>query len=204
MRWVRRLLRAATWGMVGLGVAALTAAVLVPRTMGWVPLTVLSGSMEPAYPVGSQVVVEPLRGDDQTRDLEVGDVITFVLELDSSVPVTHRVVDKRWRQDGVPVFTTRGDANGADDDLELTGREIRGRVVYHVPYLGYVAHGLTPGQRDVVRIALALGLLGYAGWQLTARPGPGRRAPARHRGADRRRRWGPTAHPAGWATRVET
>ena len=59
-RIVRRLV-AALAGLVAVVVGAvLLAVVVVPRVAGWVPLTVLSGSMAPAIPTGSQVIVRPV------------------------------------------------------------------------------------------------------------------------------------------------
>lgn len=169
MRQMNRLSRIVAWVVAGAGVSTLIAAVVVPAVMGWVPLTVLSGSMEPTYPAGSQVIVERIEGNEEARGLEVGDVITFIPEADSAVVVTHRITAKQWRHDGVAVFTTRGDANDTDDEWRLTGREIRGKVVYHVPYVGYIAHALDQDQKDLGIGVLACALLGYSGWQfLTA------------------------------------
>lgn len=166
MRWVRVLLRTVTSLGLLVAVALLAALVVVPRACGWVPLTVLSGSMTPTYPVGSQVVVERVDGAEEANDLEVGDIITFLPRPDDPSLTTHRIVRKQWRQDGVAVFTTRGDANGTDDAWELTEQQIRGRARYHVPYAGYVATALTQEKKDTGIVVLAGGLLGYAAWQL--------------------------------------
>lgn len=186
MRWVRYGARILAWGLLALGVALFAALVVVPKANGWVPLTVLSGSMEPTYPVGSQVVVERVEGD-EVADLRVGDVITFLPRPESATAVTHRIVKKSYRQDGAAVFTTRGDANNADDTWELTEQQIRGKVRYHVPYAGYLATALTQEKKDLGVIALAVALFGYAGWQFVRGAVGSRRSrrrtaegPARH------------------------
>lgn len=68
--------------------------------------------------------------------MHIGDIITFQ-RPSASVPVVHRVADIR-EVDGVLAAVTRGDANDSDDP-ELLPLEGRGdRVVYHVPWLGYL------------------------------------------------------------------
>lgn len=162
---LRLVLRSLVWLVLAVGLGTLVAVVLVPRIMGWVPLTVLSGSMEPTFPAGSQVVVEPVEGMTDANSLEVGAVVTFMPRPDDSTLVTHRIVDKVWRQDGAAVFTTRGDANNITDEWELTYKQIRGEVRYHVPYVGHVANALDQDEKNLGIIAAATGLFGYAGWQ---------------------------------------
>src|SRR3546814_13140355 len=126
MRWLRLGGRVLLWILCGGGLAVFISVVAVPKFNGWIPLTVLSGSMEPTYPVGSQVVVERV-GPKDADDLEVGDVITFLPRPEDTSVVTHRIVRKAHRPDGIPVFTTRGDANNSDDQLQLTDQQIRGK-----------------------------------------------------------------------------
>ena len=61
------------FGLVLLALLTLLGAVLVlvvavPRVLGLVPLTILSGSMEPTLPVGSQVFVDPVESAEQARE----------------------------------------------------------------------------------------------------------------------------------------
>src|ERR687886_2359087 len=82
-------------------------------------LTVVSGSMQPALPLGSLVVVVP-RDADAVR---VGDVITFSPPRESRT-VTHRVVEVQGSGGDLRVHT-RGDANAVADPWTLnfpTGR----------------------------------------------------------------------------------
>ena len=57
------------------------------RIIGLQVFTVLSGSMEPNYHVGSLIYVKNV----DYKELEPGDVITFMLDEDTVA--THRVVD---------------------------------------------------------------------------------------------------------------
>jgi signal peptidase I len=146
--------------------ALLLAVVIVPLVLGWVPLTVLSGSMEPAVPTGSQVVVEPLEGEQDVARLGVGDVVTFMPRPGDATLVTHRIVQVAHDGEGRRSFTTRGDANAAPDQEVLTATQLRGVVRYHVPWAGYAANVLDPGQKRGGIVLAAAALIGYALWQV--------------------------------------
>ncbi len=92
---------------------------------------VLSGSMEPGIKVGSVVVVKP------SENYKIGDVITFGEISKIKTPTTHRIYEIKM-QGSQPVYITKGDANDAPDQREITGKEIIGKVLFSVPYAGYV------------------------------------------------------------------
>ena len=60
----------------------------VPRMLGYHIYTVVSGSMEPAIPVGSLVYINNMTPE----DVQEGDVIAFYGATDGSSIITHRVV----------------------------------------------------------------------------------------------------------------
>ncbi len=91
---------------------------------------VLSGSMQPAIKTGSVVLVWPV------SQYKIGDVITFGPNTGTQIPTTHRIVEMR-AQTGQPVYVTRGDANNAVDQREVSGKDILGKVHLAVPYIGY-------------------------------------------------------------------
>jgi signal peptidase len=146
--------------------ALLLAVVVVPLVLGWVPLTVLSGSMEPTVPTGSQVVVAPLEGEDDAAGLSTGDVVTFMPRPDDPTLVTHRIVGVAVDGEGRRSFTTQGDANAAPDAEPVTATQLRGLVKYHVPWAGYAATLLDPEQKRGGIVLVAAALFGYALWQL--------------------------------------
>lgn len=166
----RGLLGGAVRVLVGVAalavIATLVVLVVVPRVMGWVPLTILSGSMEPTIPVGSQVVVDPVEDADDVARIQVGDVVTYMPWPDDPTLVTHRVVGRGVASDGTVTVTTQGDANAEPDGLELGARELRAVVRYHVPYGGYVARLLDQQQKTLASAALAGGLVAYGAAQL--------------------------------------
>lgn len=173
----RQLVRAVSW-VVLLGATALvTLAVLVPRPAGATPYTVLTGSMSPAYPAGTLVVVRPVA----LADVRVGDVVTYQLRSGEPAVATHRVVGVGWTADGEKVLTTRGDANSAADAEPVREVQLRGEVWYSVPWIGRLNVLLSPDQHRLLVQLAAGALFLYAagvllhGWR--SRPA---RAAARH------------------------
>ncbi len=135
----------------GAGVCVLVLAAVViagPRLLGWRLMVVLSGSMEPVYPVGSVVYVRPA----SPREVRVGDPITFT-QSDGKTVVTHRVVriDSENQR-----FYTKGDANQIEDGGATPFSRLIGKPVFDVPGLGYAASYLaSPRGRIVFATVLA-------------------------------------------------
>ncbi|MBT9175599.1 MAG: Signal peptidase I W [candidate division WS2 bacterium] len=93
-------------------------------------MVVQSGSMAPAIKMGSIVVVKP------ADEYKIGDVITFGPYSKTKAPTTHRIFDIKI-VNGEPVYITKGDANNTPDTREITKRDVLGRVLLSVPYLGF-------------------------------------------------------------------
>ena len=121
------------------------------RLVGLRPMCVLSGSMEPTYHTGSLIYVKPCAPE----DVQVGDPITFVLNEDLDV-VTHRVVSIDAENQH---FYTKGDANDAPDGAPVYFKNLIGRPVFTIPYLGYVSH--PPGMYLAIALALVLIILTF-------------------------------------------
>lgn len=138
-----------------LGIAVI--AVAMPRLMGAVPLTVLSSSMEPTYPPGTMLVVRPL-AQDQLSEIRIGDVISFMPNSDDDTLVTHRVIGIRHYQTGGYTFTTQGDAN-ANVDAPVHGFKVRAKVLYGIPWLGWVNNVINQQGNRAWIIPTAAGLL---------------------------------------------
>ena len=153
------------------------------RVIGLTPYTVLSGSMEPTYHVGSLIYVKEV----EPSEVEVGDPITFVVNEDLLV-ATHRVVEidvQTSRQqtivdengeamvdaEGNPIyeevpldepayyFTTKGDANDAVDGAQVYYKNLLGEPVFTIPYLGYLSSWIQTKKGMIVSINVALILL---------------------------------------------
>lgn len=94
-------------------------------------LSVLSGSMEPTIHTGSIVVVKP------ATSYRIGDIITFASDRRDKTSTTHRIYDIRL-QTGKPIYITKGDANNAPDVKEVSQSDLMGKVLFSVPWAGYL------------------------------------------------------------------
>ena len=105
------------------------------RFAGIQVFSVLSGSMEPVYHVGSLIYVKSV----DPYKLESGDVITFMLDEDTVA--THRIVDVIPDEEDPTVirFQTKGDANSAVDGSLVHYKNVVGSPIFTIPKLGYVA-----------------------------------------------------------------
>lgn len=101
------------------------------RLFGIQVYSVISGSMEPEYPVGSLTYVNKV----DPSEIKVNDVITYVLPND--MPSTHRVV--RIDEEN-KLFYTKGDANETEDGAPVHFNNLVGKPVFKIPYLGYIAY----------------------------------------------------------------
>ncbi|MBU4353537.1 signal peptidase I [Candidatus Parcubacteria bacterium] len=119
---------------VFLGAIALIAVLLVvsafPITGNYKFLVVQSGSMQPEIKMGSVVAVKP------SDNYKIGDIITFGEMSKTKTPTTHRIVEMRVVE-GKYLYTTKGDANNAPDQNEVSQDKIIGKVLFNIPYVGY-------------------------------------------------------------------
>ncbi len=141
-------------GIILLVLAVLAGLLIIPKLMGYEEMAVLTGSMEPNYPVGSLIFVKEIAPD----QLEVGDVITY--RLDSDTVVTHRIVEIDKEAQTV---TTKGDANSSNDGSPVPYSEIVGKAHFKIPYLGYVSMNIkTPkGIMAICGVLIAIILLTF-------------------------------------------
>lgn len=145
--------------LVALCFAALAALVLVvvPLLTGSQTYSVLTSSMAPKYAPGTFLVVKPTPVD----TLQVGDVITFQIESGKPAVITHRIIGISAGQNGERTFTTQGDNNSVADELPVQEVQVRGKLWYAVPYVGFVANSLGNSDRGAMLQWAAVGLLGY-------------------------------------------
>ena len=117
-------------------VVLLAVALVGVRIVGLQPYVVLSGSMEPTYPVGSLIYVKST----DYKQLKVGDPITFLVSEDTVA--THRIIEVLPDEDDPNTirYFTQGDANDAPDGSSVHYKNIIGKPVFSIPYLGYVSN----------------------------------------------------------------
>ena len=132
---VKKLLQLLSTILVAL-VVLLAVALVGVRLAGIRTFTVLSGSMEPTYHVGSLIYVKKV----DPAAIRPGQVITFM--LDENTVATHRVVEVVPDEDDPSTlrFRTKGDANDAEDGSLVHYKNVIGTPVFTIPKLGYVAN----------------------------------------------------------------
>lgn len=122
----------------------------VPKLLGYVPYTVISGSMEPAIATGSLVYVKATVPEAVLAE----DVIAYYGGRDQDSVITHRVVENRTVE---REFLTKGDANTANDMTSVSYHNLLGKVEISVPQLGYAAQ-LLAGRSGKLAVISVIGL----------------------------------------------
>jgi signal peptidase len=103
-----------------------------PRFIGLSSFIIYSGSMEPKIHKGSIAIGKPTTA----ADLKVGDVVAFQTRT-STAPTIHRIYAIQ-KEAGQLLVTTKGDANESVDPNVIVVREGGSRIVYSIPYVGYL------------------------------------------------------------------
>lgn len=150
MKFIQKTLNILSWPVyLCIAVYLLIAA---PLVVGYRPVVVLSGSMEPTYHVASVIYYKAASFD----QISEGDPITYRAGEDSLV--THRVVEKLevTRQ-----FVTKGDANPTPDPSPVSYENVVGKATpFSIPYAGYfVDFGKKPAVIGVMAFILMAGML---------------------------------------------
>ena len=145
--------------IVAAGAVLAVLLVAVPRFLDGLALTVLTGSMEPGIHPGDVVVTSGIN-ESNISELKVGDVITFLPYPDDPTLVTHRIVAVSAGANGT-AYVTKGDNNNSNDPWgAMTATQIRGKVVYVVPYVGFARQWAGDNAGWVVT-AVGVLLIGY-------------------------------------------
>jgi len=105
-------------------------------------VAVESNSMIPAFHKGDILLISGISDKSRYGEfISVGDIIVFSVE-ERNTPIVHRVVE--INPDGT--FQTRGDANRGQQlpfEKHIEPGQIHGKVVFILPFLGWVKIGLT-------------------------------------------------------------
>lgn len=99
--------------------------------VGFAPMKVLSGSMEPTIKVGDLIMVRKLNAS----NIKVGDIITY--KMGSRTNVTHRVVEVSNVDNDIS-FKTKGDANNIEDSELVWEDNLVGKLTFRIPKFGYL------------------------------------------------------------------
>lgn len=145
MKTLNQLFKVLSW--VVIAVIAIYLAIAAPILLGYRPMVVLSGSMEPTYPVGSITYYHKCTFD----ELEEGKPLTF--NAGESL-VTHRMVTVNGLSRTV---ITKGDNNATEDPVPVEENQVVGQATdFAVPYAGYF---VTYGKKPIVIVIMAIILL---------------------------------------------
>ncbi|MFD5215153.1 signal peptidase I [Microbacterium sp. NPDC058345] len=131
--------------------------VVMPLLLGAHSYTVLTGSMRPGLEPGTLIAARPT----DPSEIRIGDIITFQLRSGQPEVATHRVVGVGVSGEGERIFTTRGDANNVNDAAPVLGVQVRGVLVYAMPWLGYINIWATPLTKSIVITVLGVGAIGW-------------------------------------------
>lgn len=164
MSLARKVGTFAGWTVIG-AVAGVLALITLPRIAGYVPYTVLTGSMSPAIAPGDIVIDERL----PARHLRAGDIVTFADPERRGRMITHRVrrIDVRGSEVAV---VTRGDANTVDERWRTRAAGHVGRVVARVPYAGFLTSWIRSPHGRLLLLVVPAVLLAVLELHATWRP----------------------------------
>jgi signal peptidase len=115
----------------------------VPQIGGFVPLIVLTDSMEPVIDGGDLIICRTI----DPKEIKEKDIIAFIDPAGNGTSIlTHRVVEI-VEQDGSRYFRTKGDFNNIEDKDLVPAEDLIGVYKSRIPAAGHVAMFMqsTPG-----------------------------------------------------------
>jgi signal peptidase len=155
---IRRVLDALLLALIIVVLGGVVLGKLVPLT-GRQTIVIGGGSMEPAVPLGSAVIIRPV----DAAQLAVGDIVSLKAGPQNTL-YTHRIVAVIDRPDGRWV-QTKGDANVDQDPTLVHASAIVGRTELVIPLAGYLIALLSIPSGVFFLVGLAASLLAGA-WLL--------------------------------------
>ena len=96
---------------------------------GYSSLKVVSGSMQPKIKVGDVVIIK------NSNNYNINDIITF---KDDGSYITHRII----KIDNGKI-TTKGDFNNKKDDKIIKTKDVVGKVILVIPFMGNIMNNLS-------------------------------------------------------------
>ncbi|WP_258067080.1 signal peptidase I [Arthrobacter sp. GMC3] len=153
---VRKMGRAVSYLLLLVAAFGALVMVVVPLATGSQTYTVLTNSMAPKYAPGSFLVVRPTPFD----NLRVGDVVTYQIESGKPAVISHRIIAVGVNQEGERTLTTKGDNNSLADAAPVKEVQVKGKLLYAIPYVGFAAHAAGQ-ERGALLPIIAVGFLGF-------------------------------------------
>ena len=125
---------------------------------------VQSGSMKPSIDIGSVLLVQPasqvkkIASPQPTSVFHKGDIVTF---LSGDNPVSHRVVEVE-ESDSQITYETKGDANRTLDQGKVSEKQILGKTVLVVPFVGHAVNFAKTQMGYIFLIVVPITLIIYS------------------------------------------
>jgi signal peptidase len=134
--------------------------IVIPKMTNSIPLTILTSSMEPLLPPGTLVVDQPVK----PSQVQIGNIVTYQIASGKAGVITHRVVGISRDSDGKRYFQFKGDNNAVPDADHVVDGQIKGRLLYSVPWIGVVSLWMNGPARAIVVPIAAGALFLFAAW----------------------------------------
>ncbi|MBR0426979.1 MAG: signal peptidase I [Clostridia bacterium] len=99
-----------------------------PNFFGYKTFSIVSGSMEPTININDIVIVKKA----DRKEIQKDDIITFTAQNEI---ITHRIINIK-NEDGILIYTTKGDSNEVTDIENVEYNQIEGRYVTKIPKIG--------------------------------------------------------------------
>jgi signal peptidase len=167
---MRKIVKIATNLFYGLFIAAIVVfgAAFVLSVFGkegtYQLLVVESGSMKPNINIGSVLLIQPASQARKSASpipaptFNKGDIVTY---LSGDNPITHRVVGV---EDSNSQFTyqTKGDANRTPDQGKVSEKQILGKTILVVPFIGHAVNFAKTQMGYIFLIVVPITLIIYS------------------------------------------
>lgn len=121
------------------------------------PATVMSNSMHPTFEVGSVVFIDQKASIG--NGIEIGDPIAF--EINDNF-ITHRLVEEKLVSEGGIMekqLVTKGDNVETVDPWPLKEDQVIGKVIFNIPFIGYLFYALSTRQGMIVGLGIVVCLI---------------------------------------------
>ncbi|OGY27008.1 MAG: signal peptidase I [Candidatus Woykebacteria bacterium RBG_19FT_COMBO_43_10] len=125
---------------------------------------VRSGSMKPSIEIGSVLLVQPtsqvkkIAAPLPTPVFQKGDIVTY---LSGNNPITHRVV-RLEESDSQFTYQTKGDANRTPDQGKVSEKQILGKTILVVPFVGHAVNFAKTQMGYIFLIVVPITLIIYS------------------------------------------
>jgi signal peptidase len=121
--------------------------------------TPISKSMEPTLKVGDLLVVQGIKNAESVyANPNDGEIIVFRDPRNLNNFIVHRAINKTLRG-GAWYFETKGDNNASPDPWSVPENNLIGKVIWHLPLIGYVKIYLGTPIGVAVTVVLLIAIL---------------------------------------------